>query len=164
MEPVSAPEPVAASAPPQAAEAEESKVSQPSGPQYPKVLPRPGQAVGPTGAQIPPHICKILIDAVKSGDLQKFSLECSNYHVELRDIISDPVSFQQNLLFAATAIPSEAMAIQFMTNLIESGVDLHQRDNLKQTPLFYACRDGKIKLVQFLIDQGLKVHEIDTYG
>jgi ankyrin repeat protein len=120
--------------------------------------------VGPTGAVIPPHICKILIEAVKSGDLQKFNLECSNYHVELRDILSDPATFSQNLLFAATAIQNEDTAIHFMTLLIESGVDLFQKDNLKQTPLFYAARDGKIKLVQFFVEQGIKVSEIDTYG
>lgn len=132
--------------------------------QYRKVLPRPNQAVGPTGAQIPAHICKMFIEDVKSGDLQKFNQTCSNYHVELRDIISDPPTFCQNLLFAATAIPNEDLAIQFSTLLIESGVDLFQKDNLKQTPLFYASRDGKPKLVQFLVEQGLKVSEIDTYG
>ena len=110
-------------------------------------MPRPNQAVGPTGAQIGPHISKILIEAVKSGDMQKFNQECSNYHVELRDVISDAAQFSQNLLFAATAIPNEDVALVFMTNLIESGVDVFQKDSLKQTPLFYTCRDGKIKLV-----------------
>ena len=83
--------------PPAQVSAEESKVSveanKPPAPQYKRIFPRPNQAVGPTGAVIPPHICKILTEAVKSGDLQKFNLECSNYHVELRDIISDAVSF-----------------------------------------------------------------------
>jgi ankyrin repeat protein len=51
-----------------------------------------------------------------------------------------------------------------MQILLESGVDMFQKDNLKQTPLFYTCRDGKIKLAQFLIEQGLQVNDIDTYG
>ena len=67
--------------------------------------------------------------------------------MELRDIISDATTFQQNLLFAATAIQNEDTGIKFLTLLIESGVDLFQKDNLKQTPLFYAARDGKSKLV-----------------
>ena len=146
----SAPQPSDPSPPAQNSLAEESKVteefSKPPAPKFGRIMPRPNQAVGPTGAMIGPHICKILIEAVKSGDLQKFNLECSNYHVELRDIISDPAQFSQNLLFAATAIPNEDVAIQFMTILIESGVDVFQKDNLKQTPLFYTCRDGKIKL------------------
>jgi len=44
------------------------------------------------------------------------------------------------------------------------GVDLHQKDNLKQTPLYYACRDGKTKVIQFLVEQGIKVNDKDTYG
>ena len=164
----SAPQPADPSPPTQEAAAEECKVSElnskPPPPKYSRVMPRPNQAVGPTGAQIGPHICKILIEAVKSGDLQKFNQECSNYHVELRDVISDPAQFSQSLHFSATAIQNEDLAIQFITILIESGVDLFQKDNLKQTPLFYACRDGKIKLAQFLIEQGLSVQDIDTYG
>ena len=166
----SAPMPVDASPeqPAQKAETEESKAggdeSKPPAAKYKRVQPRPNQAVGPTGAIIPPHICKILIEAVKSGDLQRFNLECSNYHVELRDIISDPASFTQNLLFSATAIQNEDVAIQFMQILLESGVDMFQKDNLKQTPLFYTCRDGKIKLAQLLVEQGLQVNDIDTYG
>ena len=51
-----------------------------------------------------------------------------------------------------------------MTNLIESGVDVLQKDSLKQTPLFYASRDGKAKVAQFLVEQGLSVQDIDIYG
>jgi hypothetical protein len=45
------------------------------------------------------------------------------------------------------AIADEEVAIQFMEILIESGVDLFFKDNLKQTPVFYAARDGKCKLI-----------------
>ena len=51
-----------------------------------------------------------------------------------------------------------------ITILIQLGVDFHQKDNLKQTPLFYAARDGKCKLIQFLIEQGLKTNDVDIYG
>ena len=44
------------------------------------------------------------------------------------------------------------------------GVDPQHRDSLKQTPLFYAARDGKLQIIQFLIDQGLSVNDIDVYG
>lgn len=151
------------------AKTEESKAPaaealQPPPPKFRKILPKQDQAVGPTGATIPPHICKIMIEAVRSGDLNRFNIERSNYHVELRDIISDPASFSQNLLFAATAIPDEDAALRIIEILIESGVDLQQKDSLKQTPLYYCARDGKSKLVQFFVEQGLNVNEIDTYG
>ena len=48
--------------------------------------------------------------------------------------------------------------------LCELGVDVTQIDSLKQSPLFYTSRDGKIKLSQFLIEQGSEVNQIDIYG
>lgn len=49
------------------------------------------------------------------------------------------------------------------TKLIRLGVDPNQKDALQQTPLYYASRDGKLKIIQFLIDQGLSVNEEDIY-
>jgi ankyrin repeat protein len=43
-------------------------------------------------------------------------------------------------------------------------VDIFMKDNLKQTPMYYAAREGKTKVIQYLIDKGLDVNNIDTYG
>lgn len=51
-----------------------------------------------------------------------------------------------------------------MTELIQKGIDPCHKDNLKQTPLYYAARDGKLKVAKFLIDQGLMPCHVDTYG
>ena len=48
--------------------------------------------------------------------------------------------------------------------LCEVGVDVTQIDHLKQSPLYYTCRDGKVKLCQFLLEQGVNVNLIDIYG
>ncbi len=50
------------------------------------------------------------------------------------------------------------------TLLIQMGVEPEKKDLLKQTPLYYASRDGKLLLIKFLIDQGLNVNDFDTYG
>ena len=55
-------------------------------------------------------------------------------------------------MFAAVLIHDEEASIKMMTELIENGVEPHHRDSLKQTPMFYAARDGKLKVIQFLID------------
>lgn len=52
-----------------------------------KLAANPGQAVGPTGAQVPPQICKAIIEAVKSGDRDRVFSEVTRYNVELRDIV-----------------------------------------------------------------------------
>lgn len=52
-----------------------------------------------------------------------------------------------------------------MANVLEGmGVDIFQKDNLKQTPLYYAAREGKLKVIQHFIEKGVKVNSIDCYG
>ena len=85
------------------------------------------------------------------------------YTIELRDV-ADPTRFQQSLLFSACSVSDEEAAIRMLTHLLEQGVDPLQKDTLKQTPLFYAAKDGKTKVLQFLVDQGIDVNIIDVYG
>jgi ankyrin repeat protein len=66
--------------------------------------------------------------------------------------VKDYDTFRQNLLFSSVLGPNEDKTIQIMTYLIEKGVDPLEKDNLKQTPLFYAAREGRSKVVQFLVD------------
>lgn len=48
--------------------------------------------------------------------------------------------------------------------MVQLGVDLHQKDSLKQTPLFYAAKNGYLKLQRLLVGNGMDVNQIDTYG
>ena len=38
---------------------------------YPKVNPKPGQAVGPSGNQVSNDVARTMIEAVRSGDLER---------------------------------------------------------------------------------------------
>lgn len=130
-----------------------------------RLLPNEGQQVGPTGATIPQDISNQIIKTVKSGDIEKFMHEKRMYGIEVRDVVAEPTEFFcQNLIFAAVAIPDEDKAIQMITILVQLGVDIFQKDNLKQTPLFYAARDGKVRVLQLLIENGMQVNDFDTYG
>lgn len=72
--------------------------------------------------------------------------EQMKYNIEVRDV-TDIGSFCQNLIFNAVMIQDEESAIRMIHILIQLGVDLYQKDNLKQTPLYYAARDGKLKVI-----------------
>lgn len=48
--------------------------------------------------------------------------------------------------------------------LVSLGVDFRQKDNLKQTPLFYASKVGHLQLIRILVENGLNVNDIDIYG
>lgn len=52
-----------------------------------KLLPNQGKEVGPTGAVLAVEVCKAIIDAVKSGDKDKFTLEMMKFNVDVRDVV-----------------------------------------------------------------------------
>jgi ankyrin repeat protein len=104
-----------------------------------------------------------MIDLVKSGDIEAVLSKQQVYNIEVRDV-TDIGQFNQNLVFSSVFIQNEEQIIKMMTVLIQMGVDLFQKDNLKQTSLYYACRDGKCKVIQFLVEQGIRVNDKDTYG
>lgn len=128
-----------------------------------KLKAAPGQAVGPSGATLSPQICKGIIEAVKAGDREKLRLELMRYNIEVRDVV-DIGQFNQNLCFSACQASDEEAAMNMLELLVSMGVDLFTKDNLKQTPLYYASKSGHLKLIQLLIEQGINVNQIDTYG
>lgn len=44
------------------------------------------------------------------------------------------------------------------------GAKANYQDQLNQTPLFYACRDGRLEIAKLLIQHGCDVNHLDTYG
>jgi ankyrin repeat protein len=103
------------------------------------------------------------VDALKTGDSQRFNFELQRQNVHPQDVL-DADQFNQTLLFTAAQIRDEDIAIEMCTQLIKQGVDPLQKDSLKQTPLYYCAREGNLKLAKFFIDQGLFVTDVDTYG
>jgi ankyrin repeat protein len=68
-------------------------------------------------------------------------------------------------MFSTSAIKSDDQAVRMARVLKELGVKPDQPDNLNQTALYYASRDGKNHLVDFLVQEGnCNVNNIDTYG
>ena len=48
--------------------------------------------------------------------------------------------------------------------LVDAGGNPNFKDANEQTIMFYACRDGKINLVKYLLENGCKLDEEDLYG
>ena len=115
------------------------------------MLPNPGQEVGVPDLPCPGNIAKSIVDTLKTGDIAGYHLKLSQNKIAPRQVI-DSSCFSQNLIFAATFIKNEDLAIKVMTELIKQGVDVMQPDSLKQTPLYYSAREGKAKVTKFLID------------
>ena len=48
--------------------------------------------------------------------------------------------------------------------LVSLGVDFLHKDNLKQSPLFYAAKNGHMKVIQILVENGVPLNDVDIYG
>ena len=51
-----------------------------------------------------------------------------------------------------------------MKILIEGGATYDFKDNLNQTVMFYLCRNGHKKTIQYLISKGCRIDEQDFFG
>lgn len=76
----------------------------------------------------------------------------------------DEANFKQNPIFSAAVIKDENAAIEMAKILTEMGVKPNMPDSLNQTALYYASREGKLNLIDFLVKHGCDVNHIDTYG
>ena len=51
-------------------------------------------------------------------------------------------------------MPDKAIAFRMVTALTSLGTDPSREDSLKQTAIFYACREGNNEVIQYLVDIG----------
>ncbi|CAE8611301.1 unnamed protein product [Polarella glacialis] len=73
-------------------------------------------------------------------------------------------TLKQNLMFFAAARKQTEGASQIARKLADIGVDATCSDGMKQTPLFYAAKEGNEDCASFLIERRCDVNHIDKNG
>ena len=86
--------------------------------------------------------------------------------LDLASVIDEPRNFCQTLAFSACIVPDKDLAFSMLKLLVEQfNVDPIKEDTLKQTPLFYAAREGNSTIIRFLAEQcGENLNRQDKYG
>lgn len=107
----------------------------------------------------------MILDMIKKGDLEAVRAEAEkigngNAALVLPYLKDD--KYHHNAIFYATLIKDEALCLKMFEYLFSQGVDATSVDKLDQTALFYACRDGKLALVEALFKQGCDVNHADS--
>lgn len=87
----------------------------------------------------------------------------------LKGGLADPkarhAEFDQDLMFFAVARTKQlGDAERISKRLAQLGVPTNSIDTLRQTPLFYAAREGNTECAKFLIDSGCEVNHRDENG
>ena len=70
-------------------------------------------------------------------------------------------TYKQSDIFAATLLKNEEDGIRVIEYYKAKGVSLCSKDTLEQSALFYACRDGKARITQMLLDNGCQPNDRD---
>ena len=70
----------------------------------------------------------------------------------------------QNSIFYAVSCPDEQKAVKMTKWLATKGCKIAMIDNIGQTALFYAARDGRLSLTQCLIELSVDINQVDAYG
>lgn len=66
--------------------------------------------------------------------------------------------------FYAVLAPDENAAHHMLYMLCEAGAEVNFKDNLRQNIAFYACRDGREKIIDYLVSKGIKIDDTDAYN
>ena len=85
--------------------------------------------------------------------------------VDISCLTTDGPAFYQNGLYAAAQMKDEDKSLQMIRVLVQHGISIRScNDSLKQTPLYYAVREGHEKVIKMLVQGGLNVNHLDCYG
>lgn len=104
-----------------------------------------------------------ILDVVQIGNLLLIKNTLTKFGFEMKYIIDR--ENHQNAYFYATLIPEDDVSLEVFKYLKSLDVDPFFKDKNNQTCLYYACREGKLKVCEFLITEcKLPINEKDSFG
>ena len=107
---------------------------------------------------------KQLFDKVRGGDVDDVVRMVREFNIDVSSVVGEAKNFHQHLVFTACVIKDVETSLKMIKVLIELGVDPKKEDSLKQTPIFYASREGLNEVISFLVEKGIEVNRQDKYG
>lgn len=107
---------------------------------------------------------KQFLEYVKDGNIDQIVQEHRYRGYDIGSLV-DEANFKQTPMFSCALIRTDDQAVRTAKVLKDLGVKPDQPDNLNQTALYYASREGKLQLIDFLVNEGgCNVNHVDTYG
>lgn len=101
---------------------------------------------------------------VKNGEVDKLIKVVRETGIDMANLLDEPKNFAQTPAFFAATISNHELSLKMVQVLVDMGVNPIKEDLLKQTPLFYAAREGNTLVAQVLINKGINVNHQDKYG
>ena len=105
---------------------------------------------------------KSVIEKVKKGDIPGVQRDLNMFNIDPKLIFYD--TYNQTPIFYCSLIKEEALCLKMANFFVSLGVSCPHKDTLKQTTLYYAAREGQVKLLDLLVTNGCNINEKDQYG
>ena len=115
--------------------------------------------------QVPHALAKHLLELIRKGDFEAMRAEAERLGNGQPSLVLPYLrddKYNHNAIFYATLIKEDGVQLRTVEYLIENGVDANQVDNLNQTALYYASREGKLGLIDLLVKEGCDVNHLDS--
>lgn len=114
---------------------------------------------------VPQTLAKQLLETIKKGDFESMKAEAERLgngqpQLVLPYLVDE--KYNHNAVFYAALIKDESIQLKSVEYLLNNGVDANKVDNLNQTALYYASREGKPGLIDILIKHGCDVNHLDS--
>ena len=109
-------------------------------------------------------IIKTFYEKVKKGEVDEVVNMAHEMGIKVSNLTDEQKNFSQTPIFSGCIVKDKDTAYKMVQVLIDLGCNTQREDDLKQTPLYYAVREGNRKLINLLIEKGLMVNHIDKYG
>ena len=108
---------------------------------------------------------KQIFDKVRKGEVDEVVRLITEQNLDVSQIQDEAKNFNQSPMFAASVIPDKEVALRMIKALASVGVSPMKEDSLKQTPLFYAAREGFNQAIDYYCNErGDSVNRQDIYG
>lgn len=109
------------------------------------------------------QITKDFFELIKKGDLDQVILEREKLALDLTQLV-DENNQRQNVMFSASQVKDDEMALRLVRYFHELGVSCNQPDSLNQTALYFASREGLNNTIEYFVQNGCNVNHVDNYG
>ncbi len=90
---------------------------------------------------------------MKKGEVEEVIRMIKESNIDVKTLIEEPKNFSQNPIFSACIVADHEKAFRMVKALSDLGCDPRFNDSLKQTPLFYASRDGNNQIINFIVNE-----------
>ena len=95
-----------------------------------------------------------MFEKVRHGEIDEVVRMVQESNIDVTSVVDEAKNFNQTLIFTACVIRDPELSLKMIRMLVSLGLEPTKEDTLKQSPLFYASREGLTNVIDYLLTEG----------